>query len=92
MKFLKKWIQNWINSSDIESGGVICEPVRKSERINQDKSIEFMVWFANGGRVVQTVRYDPKKDENVYSLHIISDDKNFGEEIDKILTVEALRG
>jgi hypothetical protein len=59
--------------------------------IRQSTSIRFEVHNASGGRIVQTRRYDEHKDRHFENLYIITGDKNFGEEIDKILTMEALR-
>lgn len=56
-----------------------------------DRAIQFTVYNANGGRVVETRRYDKKTDRNSNGLYIITSDADFGREIDKIITMEALR-
>jgi hypothetical protein len=53
--------------------------------------MNFTVYRANGGHVVETRQYDRKRDENNNSLHIITDDKDLGEEIGKIITFERLK-
>jgi hypothetical protein len=50
------------------------------------------VYKANGGVVVETKRYDMRKDEDRNSLYVITEDKDLGEEIGKIITMENLRG
>jgi hypothetical protein len=56
-----------------------------------ERAIQFTVYNANGGRVVETRRYDKKTDRNTNGLYVINNDADFGKEIDKIITMEALR-
>jgi hypothetical protein len=53
--------------------------------------MNFSVYRASGGTIIETRRYDRKRDTNDNSLHIITDDKDLGEEIGKIITFENLR-
>jgi len=59
--------------------------------LDREKSIRFNIYIANGGRVVETARYDRKTDRNYTSLYVIRDDQEFGREIDKILVMEGMR-
>jgi hypothetical protein len=56
-----------------------------------ERAIQFTVYVANGGRVVETRRYDKKTDRHTNGLYVINNDTDFGKEIDKIITMEALR-
>jgi hypothetical protein len=56
-----------------------------------ERAIQFTVYNANGGRVVETRRYDKKTDRNTNGLYVINNDADFGKEIDKIITMESLR-
>jgi hypothetical protein len=56
-----------------------------------ERAIQFTVYSANGGRVVETRRYDKKTDRNTNGLYVINNDADFGKEIDKIITMEALK-
>lgn len=56
-----------------------------------ERAIQFTIYNANGGRVVETRRYDKKTDRNTNGLYVINNDADFGKEIDKIITMEALR-
>jgi hypothetical protein len=56
-----------------------------------ERALQFTVYVANGGRVVETRRYDKKTDRSNNGLYIIANDQDFGHEIDKIITMEALR-
>jgi len=71
-------------------------PIARIERgepsIDQpDRAIQFTIYNANGGRVVETRRYDRHKDRNLNGLYIITSEQDFGREIDKIITMEALK-
>jgi hypothetical protein len=57
-----------------------------------ERALHFTVYVANGGRVVETRRYDKKTDRSSNGLYVITNDVDFGKEIDKIITMEALRG
>ena len=57
-----------------------------------ERALQFTVYVASGGRVVETRKHDRKTDRNTNGLYIISNDQDFGKEIDKIITMEALRG
>jgi hypothetical protein len=56
-----------------------------------ERAIQFTVYVANGGRVVETRRYDKKTDRHTNGLYVINNDADFGKEIDKIITMESLR-
>jgi hypothetical protein len=56
-----------------------------------ERSIQFTVYNASGGRVIETRRYDRHKDRSNTGLYIITNDQDFGKEIDKIITMEALK-
>ena len=57
-----------------------------------ERALHFTIYVANGGRVIETRRYDKQKDRNTNGLYVINNDADFGKEIDKIITMEALRG
>jgi len=56
-----------------------------------ERAIQFTIYNANGGRVVETRRYDKKTDRSSTGLYVITSDVDFGKEIDKIITMEALK-
>jgi len=56
-----------------------------------ERALHFTVYVANGGRVVETRRYDKKTDRSTNGLYVINNDADFGKEIDKIITMEALK-
>ena len=53
--------------------------------------IRFEVYRANGGTVIETRRNDRRTGDSVYELHVVAGDQDIGEEIGKIITMEALK-
>jgi hypothetical protein len=91
--FFKRWLVRQLQSvheyEQTEPAQVLS---REGLNIDQpDRAIQFTVYNANGGRVVETRRYDRQKDRHHQGLYIITSDQEFGREIDKIVTMEALR-
>ena len=59
--------------------------------IDSEKGIRFQVYKAQGGYVIETSTYDRSRDRHVNGLHIINDGEKFGDKIEKIITLEALK-
>lgn len=77
------------------SAGMLISPSTLSvgsPSIDQpERAIQFTVYNATGGRVVETRRYDRHKDRSQTGLYIITSEQDFGKEIDKIITMETLK-
>lgn len=87
---LKQRIRNWLNNDD-DYNEVVRSDDEHTIHLSRASSVRFEIHQAAGGRVVQTRRYDERKDQNFENLYIITPDQDFGREIDKIITMEALR-
>lgn len=59
--------------------------------LDAEKGIRFQVYKAQGGYVVETSSYDRSRDRHINGLHIINDGEKFGDRIEKIITMEALK-
>jgi hypothetical protein len=57
----------------------------------ENEPLRFTVYNASGGKIVEISHYDQKTDRHHTSLHIITSDEDFGEELGKIAFVEALK-
>lgn len=53
--------------------------------------MNFTMHKAAGGIVIETHHIDRRTENYVVSLHIITEDKNLGEELGKIITFESLK-
>lgn len=95
MGFIKRWLLKSVKEAvqherEVDTGMQLISKGPPS--IDQpERSIRFTVYNANGGRVVETQRYDRQKDRHQNGLYVITNDQDFGKEIDKIITMEALR-
>ena len=90
-KTFKQRFKDWLFAEppDLEANYVSVD--EESIQLDRGSSIRFTVHHANGGRVVQTRRYDEVKDRTIENLYVITNDKEFGYEIDKIIVMEGLR-
>lgn len=104
--FFKRWLLNsvkdavederrsgaLVSSADVISTKQLRGIQTNSSSIDQpERAIHFTVYNANGGRVIETRKYDRKTDRHGNNLYIITSDQDFGREIDKIITMEALK-
>jgi hypothetical protein len=106
MKWFKRMIINWVRE-DWEKASQPqqddCYPSTKMSRgnsistisgrtsIDSEPILQFKVYSAVGGKIVEFSRYDPKSDRHDHQVYIIGKDDDFGEKIAKISTLEVLR-
>ena len=86
----KQRIRNWLmdDSADHYNPGIAID----SEGPNiQSQGFRLNVYSAGGGTIIETTKYDRQKDDHRHSLHVVTDDKDLGEELSKIITMESLR-
>lgn len=89
MKFsFKRWLKNWLDS-DMYEEAINIGHVEETRL--QSEGMKFQLYKANGGYVIETRKYNSKNDRNDVNLHIVTDEKDIGEELGKIITLEALR-
>jgi hypothetical protein len=86
----KQRIRNWLmNDDELGYGNAIA---LDSEGPNiQSQGFRLNVYSASGGTIIETTKYDRQKDDHKHSLHVVTDDKELGEELAKIITMESLR-
>ena len=95
MSWFKNKLRNWLLQDDCEA--VMTKAIRSSaigidrESIDSDKGIRFAAYKAQGGMVIETNFYDRIKDRSHRTLHVITDDKDLGKEISRIITMETLK-
>ena len=86
IKGLITWSMNDRHEEDIKIASDRAEEVRISAN-----GIRFEVYRANGGTVIETRRNDRRTGDSLFELHVVSGDQDIGEEIGKIITMEALK-
>ena len=93
MKWFNKWLSKKMKQAREGEYELVKEelmPVQKSTRIESDRTLTLNITKANGGWVIEHRQYDKRTDRNNNSVHIITDDKDLGYELGKIITFESL--
>ena len=92
IKWFKKKIHNWAsedweNASKVEESTVGSVRRRRFDR----NGMNFTIYSANGGYVMEYVSYNDRTEERDSTLHIITSDQDLGQGISHIITLEMLR-
>ena len=95
-RMVVKWVrEDWENARDDQPAD--CYPSPKNSLsvstrdVNSDPTLQFKVYNAIGGKVVEFSRYDRKNDRSFHDIYIIGRDEDFGEKIAKIAMLEVLK-
>jgi len=95
MNWLKRKVRRWLDSEQDQCyptpKGMGLNSIASTHDINSDASLNFKVYNAVGGKIVEFSRYDRKNDRTDHQIYIIGRDEDFGEKIAKISTLEVLR-
>ncbi len=95
MKWFKRLVSKWAQQGNnyVEENAKIGRLVSTAESssLNDEPVLNFKVYSAVGGKVVEFRRYDRRTDRNDSTTYIITQDQDFGERIAKIATLENLK-
>jgi hypothetical protein len=92
MKWLKRKLRNWINDYDNEAVlKLTASRDVEAQMCDAEPILNFRVFSAVGGQVVEFRRYDRKTDRSDTTTYIIHKDQDFGEKISKIANMEMLK-
>jgi hypothetical protein len=99
------WLRNWINwimsvEDEVENAtmssklrrGRIISTISDRDDILDGHPMRLNVYRAAGGVVIEARTYDPQRDRSHQSLHVITHDQDLAASLDKIITMESLRG
>jgi len=86
----KQRIRNWLMNDEEDYINQLISVDSEGPNI-QSRGFRLNVYSASGGTIIETTKYDRKTDENRHSLHVVTEDKDLGEELSKIITMEQLR-
>jgi hypothetical protein len=97
MKWFKKLLWRWTyegrelneENAKLSRGLVVSRDIESV--CSDDPILNFKVYSAVGGKVVEFRRYDRHKDHNDTTTYIITNDQDFGDRIAKIATMEQLK-
>ena len=103
MNWFKRIVVKWVREDWEQTGRARqeqdCYPSTKLSSMNSistrdvssDPTLQFKVYNAIGGKVVEFSRYDRKSDRAFHDIYIISKDEDFGQKIAKIAMLEVLK-
>ena len=103
MNWFKRMVVKWVREDWEKASQPMpddCYPSTKMSRgntisahrgIDSEPMLNFKVYSAVGGKIVEFSRYDRKSDRHDHQVYIIGKDEDFGEKIAKISTLEVLR-
>jgi len=86
---LEKYPEDSVNSYGVASKSSMPTPVGSLSG-NGNNGMNFVVYSANGGKIVEFSSYDPHTSRSTRNLYIVTDKEDLGEEIAHIITVESL--
>jgi len=97
LNWFKKKVINWVKEdwNKVRSENDIAVPstigtISKGRRLEQN-GMNFTIYSANGGYVMEYSTYDQKTDRRDTALHIIPTDQDLGQGIAHVITFEMLR-
>jgi hypothetical protein len=70
--------------------GLIATPVKIQNEIDDHPGLNFTVYNAVGGKVVQIRSYNTTTDRHKSMLYVITDKEDLGYEVGQIITMERL--
>lgn len=100
MNWFKRMVVKWVRDDwDKASREQDCYPTVTSKNsigmssrdVNSDPTLQFKIYNAIGGKVVEFSRYDRKSDRHHHDIYIIGKNEDFGEKIAKIAMLECLK-
>jgi hypothetical protein len=98
MNWLKLKLRNWVMSAQDEpeqiySNSKVSRGLNavSTRDVGSDPTLQFKIYNAIGGKVVEFSRYDRQKDRHLHDIYIIGKEEDFGAKIAKIAMLECLK-
>lgn len=97
MKWFKRMLWRWQQEGReiVECDSKVSRPQliasEDADSVGGDPILNFKVYSAVGGKIVEFRQYDRHKDRNFHQTYIITNDQDFGERISKIATLEIMK-
>jgi hypothetical protein len=100
MNWLKRIIIKWVHEDRNQSTrdshvkekyAVNAIGGGSGRHVDSDPTLQFKIYEAIGGKVVEFSRYDRRTDRHDHSIYVIGKGEDFGDKIAKIATLETLK-
>lgn len=97
-KYIRNYIRKLLNEDDsacVPEPTIGYNPQTKASGVGRhisdgNNGMNFIVYNAIGGKVIQLTSYDPIRDRGYSSLYIVTDKEDLGQELGMIITKESL--
>jgi hypothetical protein len=92
-KKFSEWCKEaWYAEQEKEKNVIVgMSQTIEARSIHSDPVLNFTIYNAVGGKIVEFRYYDKKNDRNSTQMYIIGRNDDFGEKIAKIATLEVLK-
>lgn len=97
MNWLKRKLRDWVRDANqddsmaIGKNMVVASREVEASMCDSEPILNFRVFSAVGGKVVEFRRYDRKTDRSDTTTYIIQKDEDFGQAISRISTMEIMK-
>lgn len=94
MKWLKNKIIKWVRedwNDESKKYSQVVGLARDDNRPEKDPILNFRIYSAENGKILEFNRYDRLKDRNQVSVYIISKDEDISEKVSKCVSLELLK-
>ena len=95
MKWLKnkiiKWVREDWDNENKKYAQLGVSPVSSDNRPDKEPILNFRIYGAENGKILEFSRYDRVKDRNQVSMYIISKDEDISEKVSKCVSLELLK-
>lgn len=86
---IKQRFRNWLMDTDDDYSLPMVSAMDHNEL--ESTGMRFNLYKASGGYVIETRSYDERNDRNINKMYVINEEKDLGQELGKIITMESLR-
>ena len=91
MNWLKRKLRRWLDDDIDTNIKLASNSISAGRDVGSDPTLQFKIYSAIGGKVVEFSRYDRQKDRHFHDIYIIGKEEDFGAKIAKIAMLETLK-
>jgi hypothetical protein len=91
MRWLKRKIRNWLSSDEINYGMVKEVVSRDSSASVNQQGMNFSLYKAVGGHILESRIYNQKTDRNEGTLYMIHEDEDFAKQVAQAIMLEQMK-
>jgi hypothetical protein len=91
MKFIKRLVAKWAREATEENNFPVKAVSVSDDTLHSDANLNFKVYHATGGYVMEFRRYDRKTDRMDNQIYVISKEEDLGERVARIVNLEMMK-